>query len=319
MFGTDNAEKYQQGLTTDGDFYQYTFTGRNHIFYTNNGSERMRITSAGNVGIGTTTPSTKLDVNGNTTITGSATNSLRVKGSGTTTSTNTLLIENSSGTNLLTITDGQVSTFGRKSAFTYGPAAVYIGNGPYNFETSLVLDSYSGNDLYYKTIIYSGYSYANPFRITANNYNVLYSWEGGAGLQVPTILSQNVKTWQSLEFYGYYHHIHSDFATQPAGNKFTNVNTNTGSLDGLFMGLWTGSNGNGRLWNYETTGRWDIGVGNVTQATVTTSSVTINSVLTLTPRNPLPTSGVPTGSFAVSSSTPPKPYFWDGASWNALY
>lgn len=41
-------------------------------------------------------------------------------------------------------------------------------------------------------------------------------------------------------------------------------------------------------------------------------------ILTLTPQSPLP-SGVPTGTFAVSSSTPPKPYFWDGSNWNALY
>jgi hypothetical protein len=43
-----------------------------------------------------------------------------------------------------------------------------------------------------------------------------------------------------------------------------------------------------------------------------------SAVLTLTPQSPLP-SGVPTGSFAVSSSVPPKPYFYDGTVWNALY
>lgn len=40
-------------------------------------------------------------------------------------------------------------------------------------------------------------------------------------------------------------------------------------------------------------------------------------VLTLGPKHPLPT-GVPTGSFAVSSSIPPRPYMWDGTSWYAL-
>lgn len=47
-------------------------------------------------------------------------------------------------------------------------------------------------------------------------------------------------------------------------------------------------------------------------------STIINNVLTLPPQHPLP-SGVATGSFAVSSSVPPKPYFFDGTSWNGLY
>ena len=51
---------------------------------------------------------------------------------------------------------------------------------------------------------------------------------------------------------------------------------------------------------------------------IISGSTTLDQVLTLTPFDPLPDS-FPTGSFAVSSSNPPKPYFWDGISWNALY
>jgi hypothetical protein len=40
-------------------------------------------------------------------------------------------------------------------------------------------------------------------------------------------------------------------------------------------------------------------------------------VLTLVPTDPLP-SGVSIGSFAVSASTPPRPYMWDGSAWYAL-
>lgn len=47
-------------------------------------------------------------------------------------------------------------------------------------------------------------------------------------------------------------------------------------------------------------------------------SANITDILNLTPQHPLPTSPV-AGAFAVSSSIPPKPYFWDGTSWNALY
>jgi len=49
-----------------------------------------------------------------------------------------------------------------------------------------------------------------------------------------------------------------------------------------------------------------------------TSSYIAATSLRITPSNPLP-SNVQIGSFAVSSSTPPKPYFWDGTNWNALY
>lgn len=55
-----------------------------------------------------------------------------------------------------------------------------------------------------------------------------------------------------------------------------------------------------------------------------TGSVILNhnigspSMLVLTPYDPLPTTNIPTGSFMVSASTPPRPYMWDGNSWYAL-
>ena len=50
----------------------------------------------------------------------------------------------------------------------------------------------------------------------------------------------------------------------------------------------------------------------------TASYLNETSIITLNPQSPLP-SNVPTGSFAVSSSNPPIPYFWDGSIWRALY
>jgi len=50
-----------------------------------------------------------------------------------------------------------------------------------------------------------------------------------------------------------------------------------------------------------------------------TGSVNITNVLKLTAQNPLPAASTAPNSFAVSASTPTKPYYSDGTSWNALY
>ena len=62
----------------------------------------------------------------------------------------------------------------------------------------------------------------------------------------------------------------------------------------------------------------DDGNVRVTGSLTITGSTTINNILTLIPQSPLP-SGAATGSFAVSSSIPPKPFFYNGTTWNALY
>lgn len=62
----------------------------------------------------------------------------------------------------------------------------------------------------------------------------------------------------------------------------------------------------------------EIRVNSSTSASFATDIfVTSGKVLTLQPASVLPI-GAPVGSFAVSSSVPPRPYMWDGTTWYAL-
>jgi len=79
------------------------------------------------------------------------------------------------------------------------------------------------------------------------------------------------------------------------------VSTTSGGLTGSLFGTASWSN------------------NSVSSSYALTASYYSNNILTLTPQNPLPSgSGVPTGSFAISASIPPRPYMWDGSSWYAL-
>ena len=103
-------------------------------------------------------------------------------------------------------------------------------------------------------------------------------------------------------------------------SPFQNGNINSIVIGSGSVGV--GSNsvvlGNDSITTTVLKGKIGIGINSPETALHISSSTTVSAVLTLDPQHPLPTNS-PTGSFAVSSSNPPKPYFYNGTTWNALY
>jgi len=88
------------------------------------GSVRMTISSSGNVGIGTITPTNTLNVNGTTFLQGGQTT---VRGSGATSTTTALRVENSAATARLTILDDGTSAFNTSHLYISSSGNVGIG------------------------------------------------------------------------------------------------------------------------------------------------------------------------------------------------
>ena len=109
-----NVIDWDAGISAVRYFYQ-SGVG-NHVFYTNSGTERMKLNNDGDLGIGETTPTARL----------------HVKGSGNDNTTTSLLVQNSDASASLTYDDsGKVEIVGNaQTGFiqTYGFGAVGFGN-----------------------------------------------------------------------------------------------------------------------------------------------------------------------------------------------
>jgi hypothetical protein len=235
----------------------------------------MRIASTtGNVLINTTTDSG---------------GKLTVKGSGTTSSTTALLVQNANTSSSLLIRDG-VSLAGN--------------NNTANIKVLIDESSFYGN------YVYPG--------LNGKTYSL--------GLGGNLVLGATGTTSLSSSFLDFNVGYHDDGQgpQQPRGAFITATGTKTGgnTLEGrLVLGTYynfDGSQCTGSAALYIYSGSVGIKTPNPTATLDVSGSITVSNILTLTPQSPLP-SGVPTGSFAVSSSAPPKPYFYDGTTWNALY
>jgi hypothetical protein len=282
-----------------------------HIFY-HNLAEQMRLSYTGNLIVG---------------ISGSDTSRLSVRGSGTTSATTTFLLQNSNGTQLGYIDDSGQWMIG---SGTNGGYKLDV-NGTALIRNRLFLTGgdfvISGTDAVQKGI----------YRLPGNGNGLIFSENMQAG-QIPFQFSSPFATPGTKPF------------NEASGRSILNINIGLGNpntdnlsasvllLDGAHnVTSFSGTTIRGIYYNptitsltgviahraiETTTGSVVFNGGNVGIGTsFPSSSLHISgasAVLTLSPQSPLP-SGVPTGSFAVSSSAPPKPYFYDGTTWNALY
>jgi hypothetical protein len=258
--------------------------------------------------------------NGNLTITGSSTNSLLVKGSGTTSATSTLLVQDSSANSSLEVLDDNVTTVGRFSGFSNSATTLRIGHKTSNqYATNLVLDPNKDDNTYYKVVMQANYSSAQPFQLYSNG---VQTWLYGYGnpmfatdpaMKIPAQISMGTTDIGKSEISGSVLFIHGEnYYAQAAYVRYTSLSTGVATLRGAVTGLWTGNAF--RVWNYENTSI-DLGVNNVRRLQVTPSGINVTGSLvapSITGSLQGTASYATTANYAASTPTVPSTLFVQG-------
>jgi hypothetical protein len=326
----------------------YNYGGHSLVFGVNNNSGATNETDILTVNL------TGLGVRTN-----SPSATIHVVGSGATSSTTSFLVQNANASGSLSVKDDGSVGIGTASPFSSGltvanPAYSGYGRMYMNANNTLIIsDNNTGGNITFgpsnrifinttQLAISNGYiSIGNGIAITANSYPY------GSTFTLNNYFANNIGASTGLT-------ISSNYVRNGAGGPNTgtavritdtNINTSAGVTNAITMLTidpsvnTTGGATTLRGIYYNPAMSSSVGLTQHTAIETTTGSVIFNggnvgigistpssslhisgasAVLTLTPQSPLP-SGVPTGSFAVSSSVPPKPYFYDGTAWNALY
>jgi len=279
-WGSGNSRITDLGLVS-GQGYPITISTFGPIAAgaSNSLTEKLRLTGSGSLGLGTTNPLARLHVSGS-----DGNDFLRV----TSGSQNILNIRSGSavffaGTGVAPTSGFDLDVQGTGTAF--GGSVRFAANGSewrFGSVSSVNRDSTGNSELFNVTMGgTSATAIQNPMSVT---FNANQSSTGGSGY---TVLRVNA----------------THATTAGTGSKLLQ----TWEFGGVQRSV------------VNITGSIGVGITTPSASIHISSSLGLAPILAITPHHPLPTTNIPTGSFMVSSSIPPKPFFWDGTTWNALY
>ena len=232
------------------------------------------------------------------------TGSTTVKGTGTTSATTALTIQDSNGDNSFKVADSNVVTVGRTSTFTVANTALYIGHRTNaQFATSLVLDPNKDENTIYKLVLQANFSSASPFQLYSSGVQTWLSgyanpmFAQGPAMRIPAQISMGTADIGKSEISGSVLFIHgADFYARAAYTRYTSYTTGVRTLRGAATGFWTGDTF--RVWNYENTSI-DLGVNNIQRLQVTPTGINITGSINTTGNLTLGSYGkISSGDFA---------------------